>query len=88
MRVVSSCLLDEIFRMVSAEGEEGREIVDGGCVRYSTAAHDKKENIDIGTWPLLANGIGERDLFIANHLCGVGEVVACVVFPFPYLNNL
>jgi hypothetical protein len=35
---------------------------------------------------MLANGIGEGSVFIANHLCGVGEVVVRAVFPFPYLN--
>jgi hypothetical protein len=27
-----------------------------------------------------------RGVFIANKLCGAGEVVVCGVFPFPYLN--
>jgi hypothetical protein len=38
-------------RRVSAEGEEGSETVDGGCVRYSGSAHDYGENIDFGTYP-------------------------------------
>jgi hypothetical protein len=28
----------------------------------------------------------EGAVFIANHLCGVGEVAVRAVFPFPYLN--
>jgi hypothetical protein len=35
---------------------------------------------------MLANGIGEGGVFIANHLSGLGEVVVRAVFPFPYLN--
>jgi hypothetical protein len=55
-------------------------------VRCSSSAHAYGENIDIGTWLVLAKGIGERGVFIANHVCGVGEVVVCAILPFPYLS--
>jgi hypothetical protein len=44
-----SDFLDEFVRRVSAEGEEGSETEEGGCVRCSNSAHDYGENIDIGT---------------------------------------
>jgi hypothetical protein len=56
------------------------------CVRCKCAARDYGKNVDLGTRPLLSSGIGEGGVFIANQLCGVGEVVVCAVCSFPYLN--
>jgi hypothetical protein len=55
-------------------------------VRCATAAHDYVKNVDFGTLPVFANGVGERGEFTTNHLCGVTEVVVDAVFPLPYLN--
>jgi hypothetical protein len=70
---------------VCAEGEEGGETVNGGRVRCACSAHDYRKNVDFGTLLVLSSGIGKGVVSIANHLCGVGEVVVCAVFPFPYL---
>jgi hypothetical protein len=42
--------------------------------------------IDFGTWPKLADGIGEEGVFGADHWSCVGEVVARALLPFPHLN--
>jgi hypothetical protein len=55
-------------------------------VRCTCAANDYGKNIDLCTWLVLANDIREEGAFIENHLCGVGEVIICVVLPFLYLN--
>jgi hypothetical protein len=55
-------------------------------VRCTCAAHGYGKNVDLGTRPMLPNGIGEGGVIIANQLCGVREVVVCAVFSFPYLN--
>jgi hypothetical protein len=44
------------------------------------------ESVDFSTRAVLANGIGEGGIFVANHVCGVGEVAVIAIFPFPYLN--
>jgi hypothetical protein len=54
-------------------------------VRCAYAAHDDGKNVDLCTRPVSTNCIGEGGAFIANHLCGVGEVVVCAVLPFPHL---
>jgi hypothetical protein len=41
-------------------------------VKCTCVAHDYGKNVDVGTLPVLAGGIGEGGVFIANHLCGVG----------------
>jgi hypothetical protein len=81
-----ACFLDDIVYMVCATGEKGGGVGNYGSVRCACAAHDYGKNVDCGTRPLLANCIGEGDICVANHLCVVGEVVVCAVFPFPYLN--
>jgi hypothetical protein len=37
-----------------------------------------------GQW--LAEDVGEGGVFATDKVCGVREVVVCVLFPFPYLN--
>jgi hypothetical protein len=53
-----------------------------GCAR---AAHDDGRNVDFSTRQVSANGIGERGIFVANPMCGVGEIVLRAIYPFPYL---
>jgi hypothetical protein len=56
---VEWCFLDEFVWRVCAKGKEGGETCNGGCVRCACAAHDYGKNIDIGSWPMSANGICE-----------------------------
>jgi hypothetical protein len=58
-RCVESCLRYEFVRRVSAEGPKRGESSDGGRVRCTRAANDDGKDVDFGTWPLLADGIGE-----------------------------
>jgi hypothetical protein len=83
---IASCFRDKFVRRVCEESEKGGEIGYCGCLRCTCAAHDYGKNTDLGTWRVLSNGIGEGGLFIANQLCGVGEVVLCAILPFPCLN--
>ena len=83
---VESCFEYEFVGRVGAEGEERCETCDGGGVRCARAAHDYGEDVDFGTWPVLADGIGEEGVFGADHLSCVGEVVVRAVLPFPHLN--
>jgi hypothetical protein len=55
-------------------------------VRCTRAAHDDGEDVDLGTWPLVADGICEGCVFGANQLGFLGEVIVSAVLPFPYLN--
>jgi hypothetical protein len=55
-------------------------------VRCTPAAHDDGKDVDFGTWPMLADGIGEGYVFGANHVTCVGEFVVRALFPFPYLD--
>jgi hypothetical protein len=32
--------------------------------------------------------VGDRGIFVTNHVCGVGEVMVSAIFPFPNLNFL
>jgi hypothetical protein len=57
-------------------------------VRCACAAPDYGKNVYFGIRPVLANSIGDGGIFVANHLCGVGEVMVRAVFPFPYLDIL
>jgi hypothetical protein len=45
-------------------------------VRCTCAARDDGKDVDFGTWLVLANGVGEGGVFLANHLKCVGEVVS------------
>jgi hypothetical protein len=56
-----------------------------GC---ANATHDDKKNVDFSTRPMLADGIGEGGIFVANHVCGGAEVVVIAIFPFLYVNLL
>jgi hypothetical protein len=87
-RRVESCLGDEFVMRVSAEGEERGETCDGGGVRCARAAYDDGEDIDLGTWPVVADGICEGCVFGSNQVGCLGEVVVCAVLPLPYLNFL
>jgi hypothetical protein len=71
---------------VGAEGENGGEASNGGCVGCARATHDYGKNVDFSTRSVLANGIDEGGIFVVNHVCGVGEVVAIAIFPFLYQN--
>jgi hypothetical protein len=73
-------------RWVDAECEKGGEVGNGRRVWCAYPTHDDRENDDLSTRPVLANGIGEGSIFVANHVCGVGEVVVRAIFPFPSLN--
>jgi hypothetical protein len=55
-------------------------------VRCTRAAHDDGEDVDFGSWLVLADDIGEGVVFGANQFSCVGEVVVRAVLPFPYLN--
>jgi hypothetical protein len=57
-------------------------------VRCTRAAHDDGKDVAFGTWPVLAGGIGEGDVFGASHMSCVGEVVVRALLPFPYPNLL
>jgi hypothetical protein len=74
---------------VSKEGEKGGEVGNGGCVGCARTTHDDGKNVDFSNRPVLADGIGEGGiLFLANHMCGVGDVVVSAIFPFPYMNQI
>jgi hypothetical protein len=62
-------------RYVGAEGEKGGKAGNGRRVGCARATHDYGKNVDFIIRPLLANGMGEGGIFVANHVCGVGEVV-------------
>jgi hypothetical protein len=87
-RCVKSCFGDEFVGRVGAEGEERGETCDGGCVWCTRAAHDDGEDVDLGTWPLVADGMCEGCVFGSNQVGCLGEVVVCAVLPLPYLNFL
>jgi hypothetical protein len=87
-RRVESCFRVEFVTRVGAEGEERGETCNGGRVRCARAAHDHGEDVDIGTWPLVADGICEGCVFGANQVICLGEVVVYAVLPFSYLNFL
>jgi hypothetical protein len=55
-------------------------------VRCTRAAHDDGENVDLCTWPVATDGIGEGGVFGTNDLGYLGEVVIRAVLPLPYLN--
>jgi hypothetical protein len=55
-------------------------------VRCTRAAHDDGNDVDLCTWQVSADGIGERGVFDANHVSCVGEIVVRAVLPFSYLN--
>jgi hypothetical protein len=65
---VESCFRDEFVGGVGAEGEERGETGDGGLVRCARAAHDDGEDVDLGTWPVIADGICEGCVFGANQV--------------------
>ena len=85
-RRVESCFGYEFVGRVGAAGEERGETCDGGRVRCARAAHDDGEDVDYGSWPVVADGICEGCVFVSNQVGCVGEVVVSAVFPFPYLN--
>jgi hypothetical protein len=87
-RCVKSCFGDEFGRRVGAEGEERGETGDGGCVRCTRAAHDDGEDVDLGTWLMVADGICEGCVFGTDQVGCLGEVVVSVVLPLPNLNFL
>jgi hypothetical protein len=53
------------------------------CTR---AAHDDGEDVDFGTWPMVADGICEGFVFGTDQLGCLGEVVVRAILPLPYLN--
>jgi hypothetical protein len=55
-------------------------------MRCNRAADDDGKDVDLCTWPVLVDGIGERGAFDANRVSCVGEVAVRAVLPFPYLN--
>jgi hypothetical protein len=55
-------------------------------VRRARAAHDDGEDVDLGTWPVGADGICEGCVFGTNQVGCLGELVVCALFPFFYLN--
>jgi hypothetical protein len=85
-RCVKSCFGDGFVMRVGAEGEERGETCDGGCMRCTRAAHDDGEDVDLGTSPVVADGICEGCVFCSNQVGYLGEVVVSAVLPLPYLN--
>jgi hypothetical protein len=71
-RCAESCFGDEFVRRVGVEGEERGETCDGGCVRCTRAAHDDGEDVDLGTWPVVADGICEGRVFGSNQVGCLG----------------
>jgi hypothetical protein len=57
-------------------------------VRCARAAHDDGEDVDFGTFLVVAYGICEGCVFGSNQVGCLGEVVVCTVLPLPYLNFL
>jgi hypothetical protein len=55
-------------------------------VRCTPAAHDDGEDVDLGTWLVVADGICEGCVFCSNEVGCLGEVVVGAVLPLPYLN--
>jgi hypothetical protein len=55
-------------------------------MRCARAAHDDGEDVDFGTWPMVADGICEGCVFGTNQLGCLGKVVTRVLLPLPYLN--
>jgi hypothetical protein len=58
---------DEFARWVGAEGEKGGEAGNGGLAGCTRATHDYGKNVNFSIRLVLANGIGERSIFVANH---------------------
>jgi hypothetical protein len=65
------------------ECEEGGEASDGGCVGGANTAHDEGEDVNFSTWPVTAESVGQRAVFVADGLCGVREVSVCARLPSP-----
>jgi hypothetical protein len=55
-------------------------------VRCPRAAHDDGEYVDLGTWPVVADGICGGCVFCSNQVGCLGEVVVGALLPLPYLN--
>jgi hypothetical protein len=55
-------------------------------VRCTRTAHDDGKDVNFGTWPVMADGIGEGGVCGENQMSCVGEVVVRAILPFPYLN--
>jgi hypothetical protein len=55
-------------------------------VQCTRAAHDNGEDVNFGTWPVVAEGIGEGGGFGTNELGCLGEVVVRAVLPLSYLS--
>jgi hypothetical protein len=83
---VEACFGDEFVRGVDAECEEGGEGSDGGCVGGAGAAHNDGKDVNSSTWPVTAESVVERGVFVSDELCGVREVTIGAVFAFHKLN--
>jgi hypothetical protein len=57
---------------VNAEGRKGGETTYCGCVRCTFAAYDNGKDVDLGTMPVLSNGIGEG-VYLSWMSCAVWE---------------
>jgi hypothetical protein len=52
------------------------------------ATHDDGEDVNLDALPMVAEGVGKRDVFFSDELRGVTEVIDCAIVPFSYLNLL
>jgi hypothetical protein len=79
---VESYFRDEFVTRVNAEGEKGGETDYCGYARCTCAGHDYGKNIDLGTRPMLPNGIGEG-LFYRESVvrCGRGCGMCSIFIP-------
>ena len=57
-------------------------------MRRARAAHDDGEDVDLVSWPVVADGVCEGCVFGSNEVGCLGEIVVCAVFPLPYLDFL
>ena len=57
-------------------------------MRRARAAHDDGEDVDLGTWPVDADGACEGCVFGTIQVGCLGEVAVCAIFIFSYLNLL
>jgi hypothetical protein len=55
-------------------------------VSDACAAYDDREDVNICTVSEAAEGVGKRDVCIADELRGVRDLIVCAVLPFSYVN--
>jgi hypothetical protein len=83
---LGACFRDGFIRGFLTEGKKRCEAGNHGRVRGAGATHDDGEDINLSTGPVLAEGVCEESVFVADELCSVLEIVVGAIFQFPDLN--